>query len=67
MAKLSDFGSAISSASITTHSQGYTPRYSPPEVLVSESRPSFASDVYSAGMVIYEVLEGMLTVACSPR
>ena len=62
-AKLSDFGASIrmmsmSHASATENGKQITFQYTPPELLSMDGRPSFASDVYSTGMVLYELLTG---------
>ena len=62
-AKLSDFGASMrmtskSHASATENGKQITFQYTPPELLSPDGRPSFASDVYSTGMVLYELLTG---------
>jgi len=37
---------------------GYTPAYSPPEVVFERKKPDFQSDVWSFGVVAYELLKG---------
>eukprot|EP00958_Prasinococcus_capsulatus_P012120 scaffold1206_cov388-Prasinococcus_capsulatus_cf.AAC.20 len=48
----------MSHASATDGGKQITFQYTPPELLSNDGRPSFASDVYSTGMVLYELLTG---------
>lgn len=62
--KLGDFGLArtLESSSRIVHGSAEligTPRYMAPEVILGE-RPRFCSDLWSAGVVLYEMLAGRL-------
>jgi serine/threonine protein kinase len=59
--KLSDFGIARSSEAITLTLTGLTmgtPEYSSPEQVEGKRELTFASDVYSLGVVMFELLTG---------
>src|ERR1051326_2636702 len=60
--KISDFGIAKSSEAITLTLTGLaigTPEYSSPEQADGTRRLTFASDVYSVGVVLFELLTGI--------
>ncbi len=59
--KISDFGTAHISTTQTTQVQGFlgSPAYMSPEQ-INEENPSVQSDIYSMGIVLYELLAGRL-------
>ena len=59
--KISDFGTAHISTTQTTQVQGFlgSPAYMSPEQ-INEENPSVQSDIYSMGIVLYELLTGKL-------
>ncbi len=59
--KISDFGTAHISTTQTTQVQGFlgSPAYMSPEQ-INEENPSVQSDIYSMGIVLYELLSGRL-------
>ena len=59
--KISDFGTAHISHATQTQLQGFigSPAYMAPE-MVTEKQPSQQSDIYSLGVVMYELLAGRL-------
>ncbi len=59
--KISDFGTAHISTTQTTQVQGFlgSPAYMSPEQ-INEENPSVQSDIYSMGIVLYEMLTGRL-------
>jgi len=57
-AYLTDFGLAETLDNIEDSSQGGTPAYMAPEVIMSKN-PGIQSDIYSLGFVVYEMLTGL--------
>ena len=59
-AKIADFGL------VSSQLMGYTPRYAAPEIW-REEKPSVQSDLYSVGMVLFEMGVGLEAVNCVDR
>jgi serine/threonine protein kinase len=58
--RLLDFGLARTSSLTSIHPFGGTPPYMAPEVLLGKAPPGPSSDIYAAGVVLYEMLTGQL-------
>ncbi|KAL0251020.1 hypothetical protein GEMRC1_000234 [Eukaryota sp. GEM-RC1] len=58
LVRVADFGTSknLSATTLITRSNAMTPKYAAPEQF--DSDPSHASDIYSLGIVLYEVLTG---------
>ncbi|BBM84799.1 serine/threonine-protein kinase [Candidatus Uabimicrobium amorphum] len=54
-AKLVDFGLAISTQKITNN-KGYTPKYTAPERIHLNIKPSIVSDIYSFGNILLDII-----------
>ncbi|KAG8789800.1 hypothetical protein FRC12_013180 [Ceratobasidium sp. 428] len=66
-----DFGNAIvmhepSVAFTTTTSLGITLRYTPPEILTGDTRYTREADVYTFGMMVFEIVTGHIPFPSTP-